>query len=586
MSRRPVLVTLSLLLLVLPRTALAQEMAPAPPRDEKPSPVVEKKAFDLLEAMSEQAMSLHAPSNRIRAESTIADLLWAHDEKRARALFKSASEELAAVVADLDLSDQEASQQLSWINQLRQEMVNRISARDPDLALAWLRATRVQGPADPRFKWNTEIDTSLEMHLALLIAKKDPARTLELARARLAQGVSYPLISLLGELQQKDPATAQKLYREMVDQIKSADLARNQDQANVAWNLLWFQPPQANEDTYRDLLGTLASAAIEITPTDQASINLAMNICNQLPSVMQQIEKYAPERAAALRQWSQNAERSFDPNTRMYQEINRVGQTGTIDDMIALALKYPEELRTQIYQQAAWKAFSNGDVTRARQIITDFVSDPAQRRQMLAQFDNQSLENAINEDKIAETRHLLKAIKGVDRRVQILARMANHLAAKGDKKGALELLNEAKALVYAAPPSMNQLSAQLELARSYASLDPDQSFAIVLPLLAKANELIAAATVLDGFDVRYLKDGEWLTPGMSGLGNLVSNLSQTLAMLARLDFDRARSMADQLERPELRLAADLDIARAALARVAILPGGRGTMFTGGMIIRD
>jgi hypothetical protein len=48
------------------------------------------------------------------------------------------------------------------------------------------------------------------------------------------------------------------------------------------------------------------------------------------------------------------------------------------------------------------------------------------------------------------------------------------------------------------------------------------------------------------------------------LGNLVNILNQTLTMLAQVDFDRARLAADQLERPELRLAADLEMARSAL----------------------
>jgi hypothetical protein len=44
----------------------------------------------------------------------------------------------------------------------------------------------------------------------------------------------------------------------------------------------------------------------------------------------------------------------------------------------------------------------------------------------------------------------------------------------------------------------------------------------------------------------------------------VTNLNLTLALLARFDFDRARSLADQIQRPELRLSAQLEIARTTL----------------------
>jgi hypothetical protein len=199
-----------------------------------------------------------------------------------------------------------------------------------------------------------------------------------------------------------------------------------------------------------------------------------------------------------------------------------------------------------------------------------------QRRQMLAQIENQLIDMAINQENIADARQMLSRVKAIERRVQILIRLATARVGKGDKKGALELLDEARTAVDAAQPGSGQLLSQLQLAQSYSTLDPDQSFAIIQPLIARTNELIAAAAVLDGFDLRYLKDGEWISPGSNMLGNVVSNLNLTLSMLARLDFDRARSAADQVERPELRLGAELEIARAVLSgRVTNLPiGGR------------
>jgi regulator of sigma D len=563
-SRRLTLVVLSLLLLVFPGATSAQNFPAESPSPEKLDPAKEKKAFDLLQSISEQVSSLHSPSNRVRAECLIADLLWVRDEKRSRALFKSASDDVAAVVADIDFSDPEVYQQLQWLNQLRQAMVNHMAQHDPDAAMAFLRATRLPGSSDQRAKWYAETETNLELQLAALIAKQNPQRTLELARATLPRGVSYGLIGLLNDLQRKDPKLAQSLYKEMVDQVKSEDLERNQELANAAWNLVWFQPPQANEDIYRDLLGTLINSALTITPADQSSISMAQNIYGQLQSLMPLVEKYVPARASALRQWSQNAERTFDPNSRMYQELNKVTQNGTVEDVLALASRYSGELQTEIYQQAAWKAFSSGDVNRARQIISDFIPDPVQRRQLLANFDNQSLETAISEDKIAEARQLLGRVKALGQRVQILTRLVNSLVAKGDKKGALDLLNESRTAIDAAPPSPDQMLAQLQLARAYSALDPDQSFALVQPLIAKMNELIAAAALLNGFEATYLNDGEWIVPGMNNLGNVVGNLNQTLALLARLDFDRTRSLADQIQRPELRLTADLEIARGML----------------------
>jgi hypothetical protein len=568
---------LSLLLLVLSSPAAAQQIAAQPSPDDKAA--LEKKAVDLLETISGQVASLHSPLNRIRLECVIADLLWQRDEKRARALLKTASDELVNMIGEIDLGEQDIYPQLNWLSQQRSEMANRLAAHDPEAAIAFIRATHINLSSDQRTKWYADMETNLELQIAATVAKQNPARSLEIARATLTRGFSYGLISLLTQLQAKDPKAAQTLYKEMVEQIKRTDLERNYELTNVAWSLLYFQPPQANEDVYRDLIGSLVNSAIAITPTDQNSINVAQNVYGQMSSLMPQIEKYAPSRAASLRQWAQNVERTFDPNSRMYQELNKLSQDGTVDDILALASRYPGESQNQVYQQAIWKALAGGDTARARQIAMDLISDPGQQRQALAQIDNQSIETAINQEKIADVRQMLGRVKILQQRIQILMRLATARAAKGDKKGALEFLAEAKTLADAAPAGAVQLTAQLQLAQSCTSLDPDQGFAIIQPLIARTNELVAAAVVLDGFDVHYLKEGEWISPGANTVDNMIVNLNITLGMLAPVDFDRARMLADQIERPELRLGADLEIARAALnGKIMRLPINGGQYF--------
>jgi hypothetical protein len=579
------LLAVILFLLSISCVASAQTPQTVPAAQPTPDPAIEKQAVDLLETIAGQLTSLHAPHNRVQAASIVGDLLWIRDEKRARSLFKTATTDLARVLADLDYSDPQSYQEISLINQQRQQIVDRLAQRDPDLALAFVRETRLETPAnDVRPNWYGQNETNLELHLAELIAARDPARALKLARATLARGVSYSTNSLLSQIQLKDPATAQTLYTEMVEQIKNEDLARDQELASAGWSLIAsFLPPQAKEETYRDLIDTMSSAALAITQTDRNGINFSQNLGNQIDSVMPQLEKFAPTRAAALKQWSQEVERALDPATKMYKELNEIGQNGTVDDLLALAPKYAQEYRGQVYQNAAWKAFSNGDVARARQIINDLITDPIQRRQMLENFDNQTLNNAANENKIAVVRQMLTKIKNLDRKAQILIELGNSLANKGDKKAALDLLNEARTLIVGARGSA-QLFAQISLAQAYSRLDVDQSFAIMQTLIVKANELIAAAAVLDGYENRYLKQGEWMSPGQSVVANMINNLTVGLASLAHYDFGRARALADQLERPEIRLVADVQIAQAALGGN---PGNLQMYFSGrGLLIGD
>jgi hypothetical protein len=565
-SRKEVVMARSLasfalsLLVLFPAAAAAQEVAPTPPREKELDPAIEKKVNDLVDSLSEQIGNLHTPSNRIRFECAIADLIWTRDEKRARALYKSAAQEIVARIPDIDLSDPQVYQEINWLNQLRQEIINQIADHDPELALSFLRETRFKTPDDARV--SADMEANLELQLAQRIVATDPARALSLARSSLARGQWWALTPLLNQLQRKDPKSALTLYQAIVAHVKD-DIDRNQQSATSAWSLLsTYQPPQADPDTYRDLMAALVSAALNISPGSQSSFNFL----NQLNASLSQIEKYAPERLIAVRQWIESVDRLSDPNQRMYREMSRIGQNGTVEDMLAAAPKYPKEFQTTLYQQAAWKAFQNGDAARARQIVSDFISDPVQRRQMLDQFENQSLYSAANQNKPDSARQLVNSIKNIEQRVQMAARLATQMAAKGDKKGALDLLDELRGSLASLPNNSTLIFAKIQLARSYAPLDLDQSFALIQPILVKSNELVVAAAVLDGFEQRYLRDGEWASQGGSSLGNLIGNLEQTLAALARLDFDRACGLSDQFDRPEIRMMTQLQIAQSVLRR--------------------
>jgi hypothetical protein len=575
----------------LSRAQVATSMSPPPPAPAVPSPpkidpVIEKKALDLIETLSGQVGNLHSPANLMRAQCAVGDLLWARDEKRARSLFTAALAQLTSRISELDYSDPEVYREMNAIFQSRQELVMRIAAHDADLAMTALRQTRFQNDSAIRMRsnFNFQNEANLEMNVANLIAGKDPAAALKLARSSLSRGVSWNVISFLPQLYQKDQKSGQALYQEIVTKIKDENLNRNTDLANNAWNLLTsFQPPQADEDIFRDLLTVMVSNLFAINRQTQGGIGTAHNLYYQIERIAPLIEKYAPSRTAELREWSQAVERTLEPSAKMYQEMHKISQNGTVDEMLALASKYPPEFQNLLYQNAAWKALSTGDVTRAKE-IAEMSPDPVQRRQMLDQLNNQALNAAEGNNKIVEARRLVDQAKNLNQKIEILLRTAITIAGE-DKKAALALLAEAKTTLAGAPQSAAQFYGQLRLAQAYLNFDVEQSFAILQPLILKLNELVSAAAVLDGIDAQYLKDGEWVMPGTNNLGNVINTLDQTLAALGQKDFDRARTLADQIERPEMRLLIEIDLALAALGGKAV----NQTMFSGprsfpGMVI--
>jgi hypothetical protein len=533
----------------------------------KVDPETEKKALDLVQTLSEQVVNLHASANRIRAESQVADLLWVRDEKRARTLFTAAVTQLASQISELDYSDPEVYNEMQRILQSRQDLVLRIAPHDADLAINALQLTRMQGDNRSRYggNWTANNEANLEMMLANVIAAKDPAAALKLARTSLSRGVSWNVIAFLPTLYQKDAASAQTLYKEIVARIKDDNVTRNAELANNAWNLLVsFEPPKADEDTYRDLLTSMLNYIVTSNRQTAQGMNVAQNMYYQIERVMPLVDKYAPARAAELREWSQGVERTLDPSAKMYQEMRRISEKGTVDDMLALASKYPPEFQNMLYQNAAWKAVSSGDTARAKE-IADKIPDPVQRRQVTDQIDNQAARAAEGDNKVVEAHRLAEKANTLNRKLDILLQTVNTMVnAGGDKKAALDLLNEAKAVVASTPQSAAELTAQLRLAQAYMRLDTDQAFAILQPVVVRLNELVAAAVVLDGIDFHYLKDGEWVMPGVNNLGNMVGMLDQMLAGLGRIDFDRARTLADQIGRPEMRVLMEIDLVQTTL----------------------
>ncbi len=568
-------------------------ISPPPPagaeQPPKLDPETERKALDLVETLSEQVLNLHASANRIRAQTQVADLLWARDEKRARTLFNAAVSQMANDIAELDYGDPNVYNEMSRIYQLRQELLMRLASHDGDLAIAALNQTRFQGDNRTRYSGNFTADSeaNLEISLANVMVAKSPETALKLARSSLSRGVSGNIVSFLPTLYKQDAKSAQTLYQEVVGRIKDDNVSRNPELASHAWSLLnVFQPPQADEDAYRDLLTSMLGYLMGMNRQTQQGINSAQNMYYQIERIMPLVEKYAPARAQELRDWSRGVEKTIDPNAQLYQELRRVSEKGTVDDILALVPKSPPAFQNLLYQNAAWKAVSTGDTARAKE-IAEKIADPVQRRQVMDQLDNQAARSAEGNNRVVEARRLAENAKTVTRKVDILLQSALGVAGN-DKKAALDLLSEAKSVLASTPQSAAELNAQFAILRMYLRLDPEQAFGMLQPLVSRLNEFVSAAVVLDGIDYRYLKDGEWVMQGGNSLSSLIMSLDTILASLGRIDFDRARALADQIGRPEMRIMMEIDLVQTTLKGKPNInqPFFGGRMMSNGMVINQ
>ena len=92
----------------------------------------------------------------------------------------------------------------------------------------------------------------------------------------------------------------------------------------------------------------------------------------------------------------------------------------------------------------------------------------------------------------------------------------------------------------------------------------DRCFTVMEPVIRKMNELVSAAAKLNGFDNRYLHNGEWNMTAEGGVGSLLTMLAQNAVYFALCDFDRAIALSSQFERREIRMMAQLKLAQGVL----------------------
>lgn len=555
---------------------------------------LERKALALLDELAGGADALRLPENRALVRASIADILWTHDEKRARALFKDAIFGLSETTpADADDADESFEMGFGMMAkqmkmQLRSEVLQMIASHDARLALEYLRATRPP-PASSAATLASkryglpDTESQTELTLAAQMATSDPKQALEVAEESLSHNVSSQLPDIIRKLQKKDQDAATKLAADTVKKLRSENLTSDYESMSVAINLLQMKSmvgkdaaPVLNKQAMQDLANMLATAALSLPSSKSYYLD-------QYESALPDIEKYAPARAAEVRRKIAALKKirettvtlratdgvgdDGDNDAGVQADYQKALEKGTADDILALAAKASPEMRSQMIQQAASKTLTEGNADRARSIIDEKITDPAERKQMLAELDRQALASAVEKGKIEDARQSLTRVRSNDARAAALAALAIDAKEKGQQKLAQQLLDESRGAINPRPRNLAQLAAQFQVARAAALVDPAHSFVVVEPMVDQLNELVNAATVLGGFIApEFIRDDEAMMSFASKpIALLSAQYNKELSALLSTDFERTKAVADRFQRNELRILARLLIARNVLA---------------------
>jgi len=551
------LFTLVVILAALFHPVHAQD-SPLTDKPQDNDAALREKAFNLLESAAGQLNTLQSPENRARLGANIADSLWDHDEKRARALFALAQEDIKAAL-NREVDDPNDLHTVRVFLKLRVDTVERIAKYDAELALTFLSATEPTSNKE-LVKQLTESERGLELRLASQMANNNVELAVKLARQSLDQGFSNDLLVLLKRVDKKDKAQALILYKDIVKKVRDVNLEDDWNMRNFVANLTYSFKPSDNS-AFRELIGALITKALALGCANNVTEDHRTQFCSWVASLLPQLEKFDP-RAIQLKRWApEDSDANISPE--VVHELRELLAQGTINDLLAFAARHPD-IAESVYRHAIRASIFANEFEVARKLVTDHIADPRSKEILLVEIKRQQERLSFDDKKLAELQSQLNEIQRTNERVQFLLDHAKQFSGN-NRNAVLKLLKQASEMADTMKPGNEQTDVQLKVALLYCVEKNERCFGIMESLLPKLNELVDAAVKLDGYETRYVRDGEWNMSANGPVGQLLTTMSLNAGYFAWCDFDRAVSLSAQFDRPEIRLMAQVKLAQSILS---------------------
>src|SRR5437016_1886810 len=350
-------------------------------------------------------------------------------------------------------------------------------------------------------------ESDLEQEIAYEAAARDPKRALQIARESLAKGLSLEIMNLLFQLNQKDQDAGTEFAGEIIDKLNTENFEKNGYAPLVAMQLLEtsrtggsllvvslspdssYKQLKLDDVQKQNLADMLARAALSVTERG--------NILQNIRFVMPDIEHYAPDRAAKLKARLAEFNRTLNRNQREGNPYDSMFETATPEEMIRAADKVGDDQRNAFFREAVTRAVRRGNPDEFREFINNQIQDDARKQTVLDSLDTEQMYQALNAGNSDELQKLLPLIRAREQRAMAMAELAILLEKKGQQDDAVQLLDDARAMVKVDLANEKESNALLAVMLGYSLVDPPKAFAMIEPIIDRTNEDLSKLLLLD-----------------------------------------------------------------------------------------
>lgn len=535
----------------------------------------EKKETDklqtaLLEQIAKDADGLRVPENRAMVALRLGEGLWKHDEKRARAYFQTAINELIRAQTDAEANKKQAGVLYGLINGTspRQEILMTIAARDAAFALDAFYKTRppkiarLLEDAGEKKKFesqqNAQTELNFEQSLINRVGDQDPQRALKLIRDSLAKGVTYEAVSLIEKLKAKDMEAAEKFAAEVGEKLVAADYEKDSQTFNIASAFVAEygkkpegdeKPVKVDEKILRDLTAKVAAAFLK-SEENYYDIEYILHIA----------ERFAPNTVAALKQ--KKAKYDKENQREEYESYSKLIESEpTAEKLLSEADKFSDEYKNQLYYSAAEKFAQSGNVAQAQKIIKQKLPEE-DGENYLSQINMSLISTAMSEGRFDEANLLINNLPQDNTRFYNLISLATAIYQKNpaeNKKRAAAVIEQARALIAQPAETVEDINLLIQVAATLAEIEPEQSFQILESLVFPINEFVEAQNVVSKYrNDGNLRQGEMVVNNYGTIANAF-NLNQILPTLKNKDLKRLTAFVNNFSRAEVRIGLEMQL---------------------------